>query len=110
MTLLNPSQQAGLQRAPASTETATAMSFLAIAPKTMRQINLFSLKLYLDSYLVTMTRKVATLMNGSDLVRVTIAVTKHYDQKVSWEEKGLFGFYFHITLHHGRKSVLGTQE
>lgn len=110
MPLLNPSQRANLQQAPATTERATAMSFLAISPKTMRQINLFSLKLYLDSYLVTMTRKVATLMNCSDLVRVTIALTKHHDQKVSWEEKGLFGFYFHITLHCRRKSVLGTQE
>ena len=32
----------------------------------------------------------------SVLVRVTIAVMRHHDQKSSWGGKGLFGLHFHI--------------
>ena len=33
-------------------------------------------------------------------LRVSIAVTKHHDQKASWEEKGYLAERFHIVLHH----------
>jgi hypothetical protein len=36
--------------------------------------------------------------------RVSVAATKHHDQKASWEGKGLLGSHFHIVVHHGRKS------
>ena len=36
--------------------------------------------------------------------RVSTAAKKHHDQKASWGEKGLFGLYFHSTVHHRRKS------
>ena len=38
------------------------------------------------------------------LVRVSIAVTKHHDQKPSWGRKGLFDLHIHIAVHHQRKS------
>ena len=34
------------------------------------------------------------------LVRVSIAATKHHNQKASWGGKGLFGLHFHIAVHH----------
>lgn len=32
------------------------------------------------------------------LVRVSIALMKHHDQRASWRGKGLFSLHFHITL------------
>ena len=40
----------------------------------------------------------------SILVRVSIAVMKHHDQKASWGWKGLFSLHFHIAVHHQGKS------
>lgn len=48
--LLVPCLLPDLQQASATTEKATSLTFLSISPKTMRQINLFSLKLFLDRY------------------------------------------------------------
>jgi hypothetical protein len=33
------------------------------------------------------------------VVRVSIVVAKHYDQKASWGGKGLSTLYFHSTVH-----------
>jgi hypothetical protein len=38
------------------------------------------------------------------LVRTSIVVIKHYDQKASWQGKGLFGLHFYIAVLHRRKS------
>jgi hypothetical protein len=38
------------------------------------------------------------------LVRVSIAVTKHHDQKPSWGRKGLFDLHIHIAILHQRNS------
>ena len=38
------------------------------------------------------------------LVRISIGVTKHHDQKAIWGGKGLFGLYFHIAVHHWMNS------
>ena len=40
----------------------------------------------------------------SVLVRFSIAVMKHHDQKASWGEEGLSGSHVHITVHHWRTS------
>ena len=37
------------------------------------------------------------------LVRVSIAMRKHHDQKASWGGKGLLGLHFSIAVHHQRK-------
>lgn len=46
----------------------------------------------------------AKLMNRSEkrvvLVRVSLALMKHYDQKASQEGNGLLFLYFHITANH----------
>jgi hypothetical protein len=36
------------------------------------------------------------------LARIFIDATKYHEQKASWRGKGLFGFHFHITVHHQR--------
>jgi len=41
---------------------------------------------------------------ASVLVRVTMAVMKHHDQRANWEGKGLLGLHFQIVVHHRRKS------
>jgi hypothetical protein len=38
------------------------------------------------------------------LVKVSMALIKHHDQKASWGGKGLFSLHFHIAVHHQRKS------
>ena len=38
------------------------------------------------------------------LVRVSIAATKHHDQKASWEGKGCWCLYFYNNIHHWRRS------
>jgi len=38
------------------------------------------------------------------LVRVSIAVTKHHDQKHAGEERVLFCLHFQVIVHHWRKS------
>ena len=44
------------------------------------------------------------------LVRVSVATVKHYDQKASLGGKSLFSLYFHITVHHPRKSGLELKQ
>jgi hypothetical protein len=39
----------------------------------------------------------------SALVRVSIDVTKHHDQKASWGEKSLFGLHYQIIAHRRKK-------
>lgn len=39
---------------------------------------------------------------SQDLVRASIVMTKHNYQKASWGRRGLFGFHFHIVIHHHR--------
>lgn len=36
----------------------------------------------------------------SVLVRVSLDVTKHHDQKANWAGKGLFALHFSIAIHH----------
>lgn len=50
-------------------------------------------------------------MWGSEdaLVRVSIAVMQHHNQKASWGGKGLFILIFHINVHHQRKSGQGLK-
>ena len=45
------------------------------------------------------------IWKGNVLVRVSIAVMKHHDQKASWRGKGLFGLHFHIAVH-----IEGSQD
>lgn len=44
------------------------------------------------------------------LVRVSIVVIKHYDQKENWGGKGLFDLHFHTTVHQQRKSGQGLKQ
>jgi hypothetical protein len=43
-------------------------------------------------------------------LRISIAVTKHHDQKASWGEKGLFDLHFRIAVYHQRKSGQETRQ
>jgi hypothetical protein len=36
--------------------------------------------------------------------------TKHHDQEASWGGKGLFSLYFHIAIHHQKKSGLELKQ
>jgi hypothetical protein len=38
--------------------------------------------------------------------RVSVAAMKQHNQQASWRGKGLFSLYFHIPVHHQRKSGL----
>ena len=44
------------------------------------------------------------------LVRVSIPAKKHHDQEASWGGKGLFSLYFHIAVHHQKKSGLELKQ
>jgi hypothetical protein len=44
------------------------------------------------------------------LVRVSIFLHKHYDQEANCGGKGLFSLYFHISVHHQRKSGLEFRQ
>lgn len=46
----------------------------------------------------------------SVLVRVSIVVRKYHNPKESWGEKGLFCLFFHIAVHHLRKSAYKLKQ
>jgi hypothetical protein len=43
-------------------------------------------------------------------IRVSLAATKHHDQKVSSEGKGLFCLHFYIAVHQQTKSRQDLQQ
>lgn len=54
-------------------------------------------------YIAVCLRKKIPMNLVSILVRISIAETKHHDQKANRGGKNLFGFLFHITVHYQRK-------
>ena len=49
-------------------------------------------------------RKPGEMSKSFVLIRVSIAARKHYDQKASHRENGLFGLHFQIIVHQWGKS------
>ena len=61
--------------------------------------------LSLNSFLITSNVLLCKLkLSIVAFLRVSVPAMKHHDQKASWRGKGLFGLYFHVALHHRRKS------